>query len=57
MRFASYPPAGARSQGGGQYRALWGDDYRATANENIMMVAMIESPEGVAPVEGSAPGR
>jgi 4-hydroxy-2-oxoheptanedioate aldolase len=34
--------------GNGQYRALWGDDYRATANANIMVVAMIESPAGVA---------
>ncbi len=48
VTFAKYPPLGKRSQGGGQYRALWGDDYRATANENIMVVAMIESPAGVA---------
>jgi 2-keto-3-deoxy-L-rhamnonate aldolase RhmA len=47
VRFAKYPPQGVRSLGGGQYRALWGDDYRATANENIMVVAMIESPAGV----------
>lgn len=48
VRFAKFPPDGERSQGGGQYRALWGDDYRATANDNIMIVAMIESPAGVA---------
>ena len=48
VRFAKFPPDGVRSQGGGQYRALWGDDYRATANDNIMIVAMIESPAGVA---------
>ena len=47
VRFAMYPPAGVRSLGGGQYRALWGDDYRETANDNIMVVAMIESPAGV----------
>ena len=47
VRFAKYPPIGVRSQGGGQYRALWGDDYRATANDNIMVIAMIESPDGV----------
>jgi 2-keto-3-deoxy-L-rhamnonate aldolase RhmA len=47
VKFAKYPPEGERSLGGGQYRALWGDDYRATANENIMVVAMIESPAGV----------
>jgi 2-keto-3-deoxy-L-rhamnonate aldolase RhmA len=47
IKFASYPPRGLRSQGGGQYRALWGDDYRQSANENIMIVAMVESPAGV----------
>ena len=47
VKYAMYPPAGVRSLGGGQYRALWGDDYRATANGNIMVVAMIESPGGV----------
>jgi 2-keto-3-deoxy-L-rhamnonate aldolase RhmA len=48
VKFAKYPPLGLRSQGGGQYRALWGADYRQTANENIMVIAMIESPAGVA---------
>lgn len=47
IKFAMYPPAGKRSQGGGQYGALWGSDYRAIANDNIMIVAMIESPAGV----------
>ena len=47
VRFAHYPPMGVRSQGGGQYGALWGRDYRASANENVMVVAMIESPAGV----------
>ena len=28
IKFAKYPPAGRRSQGGGQYGALWGGDYR-----------------------------
>lgn len=51
VRFAKYPPAGERSLGGGQFRALWGDDYRATANDNVMVVAMIESPAGVELVE------
>ena len=68
VRFAKFPPDGVRSQGSGQYRALSGDDYRATANDNIMIVAMIESPAGVAiadeitaapagvaPIEGGAP--
>ncbi len=48
VTFAKYPPVGKRSQGGGQYGAMWGADYRATANDNIMIVAMIESPAGVA---------
>lgn len=47
VTYAHYPPLGKRSQGGGQYRALWGNDYRAAANENVMVVAMIESPAGV----------
>lgn len=47
VTFAKYPPMGKRSQGGGQYRALWGGDYRQTANDNIMIIAMIESPAGV----------
>jgi 4-hydroxy-2-oxoheptanedioate aldolase len=51
VAYAKYPPAGVRSLGGGQYRAIWGDDYRATANDNIMVVAMIESPAGVALAE------
>ena len=47
IKFAMYPPRGKRSQGGGQYGALWGADYRQIANDNIMIVAMIESPAGV----------
>jgi len=48
VRFAKYPPIGRRSQGGGQYGALWGRDYRAAANDNIMIIAMIETEEGTA---------
>ena len=33
---------------GSKYGALWGRDYRATANDNIMIIAMIEQPDGVA---------
>lgn len=47
IKFAKYPPTGKRSLGGGQYGALWGFDYRQIANDNIMIVAMIESPAGV----------
>ena len=51
VRFAKYPPVGARSLGGGQYGELWGSDYRQTANDNIMVVGMIESPAGVENVD------
>lgn len=51
VKFAKYPPAGARSQGGGQYGGLWGNDYRKTANDNLFVVVMIESPAGVAIVD------
>jgi 4-hydroxy-2-oxoheptanedioate aldolase len=47
IKFAMYPPKGKRSLGGGQYGALYGPDYRQIANENMMIVAMIESPAGV----------
>ena len=51
ITFAMYPPLGKRSLGGGQYGALWGRDYRQQANDNIMIVAMIENPQGVAIAE------
>ena len=51
VKFAKYPPVGRRSQGGGQYGALWGAEYRQTANDNVMIVAMIENPAGVDIVE------
>jgi 2-keto-3-deoxy-L-rhamnonate aldolase RhmA len=47
IKFAMYPPLGKRSQGGGQYGTLWGRDYRAQANDNIMIVAMIENQAGI----------
>jgi 2-keto-3-deoxy-L-rhamnonate aldolase RhmA len=58
VEYAMYPPEGRRSLGNGQYGALYGNDYRATANENIVMVAMIESPAGVANADAiaSVPG-
>ena len=58
IKFAKYPPLGKRSLGGGQYGALWGPDYRQIANDNVMIVAMIESPAGVAIAEemASTPG-
>ncbi len=48
VRFARFPPGGRRSSGNNQARLLWGDDYRQTCNENLLVVAMIETPEGVA---------
>jgi len=54
ITFAKYPPIGKRSQGGGQYGTLWGRNYRAAANDNIMIVAMIENQQGAAIVEDIA---
>ena len=48
VKFAKFPPVGRRSQGGGQYGALWGRAYRATFNDNVVIVAMIEAPVGPA---------
>ena len=47
-----FPPLGKRSQGGGQGfdAAMWGDvpgTYRSTANDNIVLILMIETIEGV----------
>jgi len=47
ITYAKFPPIGKRSQGGGQYGTLWGRGYRQAANDNIMIVAMIENPAGV----------
>jgi len=48
VKWSKYPPLGRRSQGGGQYGALWGSDYRQTINDNMVVVIMIETPLGVA---------
>ncbi|HUA20340.1 MAG TPA: aldolase/citrate lyase family protein [Bryobacteraceae bacterium] len=58
VKWAKYPPQGRRSMGNGQYRALYGDDYRRTANDNMLVVIMIETPIGVANAEkiASVPG-
>jgi 2-keto-3-deoxy-L-rhamnonate aldolase RhmA len=47
-----FPPLGRRSSGGGQAfdGAMWGGvpgGYRATANDNIVLILMIETLEGV----------
>ena len=51
-----FPPLGRRSNGGGQAfdAAMWGGvpgGYRATANDNIMLILMIETLEGLKNVE------
>lgn len=51
VKWSKYPPFGRRSMGAGQYNALWGADYRQTANENMLVVIMIETPVGVAVAE------
>ncbi len=58
MKWAKYPPEGRRSQGNGQYGALYGNDYRRTANDNMVVVIMIETPIGVENTEkiASVPG-
>src|SRR5262249_6030668 len=47
-----FPPLGRRSHGGGQAfdRAVWGDvpgGYRNTINDNVVLVLMIETLEGL----------
>ena len=51
VKWAKYPPQGRRSMGSGQYRALWGSDYRQTINNNMAVIIMIESPLGVDNIE------
>jgi 2-keto-3-deoxy-L-rhamnonate aldolase RhmA len=49
-KYAKYPFEGRRSQGGGQAPRIWGVNginYRQTVNDNMMVVAMIETPTGV----------
>ncbi|MES1258488.1 MAG: aldolase/citrate lyase family protein [Acidobacteriota bacterium] len=45
-----FPPLGKRSQGGGQAFEIWGNvpgGYRNTINDNIVLIEMIETIEGV----------
>ena len=41
-------------QGGGQHGVLWGPEYRRTANDNTLVVVMIETLEGVEKVDNIA---
>jgi 2-keto-3-deoxy-L-rhamnonate aldolase RhmA len=51
-RFSRYPPFGRRSSGGGSFGQAWpGINYRATINDNMLVVVMIETLEGVANAE------
>jgi 2-keto-3-deoxy-L-rhamnonate aldolase RhmA len=58
VTWAKYPPQGRRSQGAGQYRDLYGNDYHQTINDNMMVIVMIETPIGVDNAEkiASVPG-
>ena len=58
VKWAKYPPQGRRSMGNGQYGALYGSNYRQTANDNMVVVIMIETPIGVDNAEkiASVPG-
>jgi 2-keto-3-deoxy-L-rhamnonate aldolase RhmA len=51
VKFANYPPKGRRSMGGGLYMSIYPSNYRQIANDNLLIVVMIESPEGVAHAE------
>lgn len=52
-RFARYPPTGRRSSGQGQAAGIWnplappGSNYRQSINDNMLVVVMIETVEGV----------
>ena len=47
VKYAKFPPYGRRSTGGMQAPRIWGREYRATANNNIMVIVMIETVEAV----------
>ena len=54
-----FPPLGRRSQGGGQAfdAAMWGGvpgGYRNTANDNVVLILMIETLEGLKNVDAIA---
>jgi 2-keto-3-deoxy-L-rhamnonate aldolase RhmA len=51
-KFTRYPPTGRRSAGQNQALQVWpGINLRQTYNDNVLVVNMIETPEGVAIVE------
>jgi len=49
-RFARYPPYGRRSSGAGSFGQIWNSpniSYRSQVNDNMLVVVMIETLEGV----------
>jgi 2-keto-3-deoxy-L-rhamnonate aldolase RhmA len=52
-RYARFPPVARRSSGGGQAGGLWtpvvppGTSFRQTINDNMLVIVMIETIEGV----------
>jgi 2-keto-3-deoxy-L-rhamnonate aldolase RhmA len=52
-RYARFPPIARRSAGGGQGTGLWtpflpeGETFRNSVNDNMLVVVMIETVEGV----------
>jgi 2-keto-3-deoxy-L-rhamnonate aldolase RhmA len=49
VKWTRYPPLGRRSQGSSvQAVSMWGGpNYRPTYNDNVLVILMIETPEGV----------
>jgi 4-hydroxy-2-oxoheptanedioate aldolase len=58
VKYARYPPAGIRSAGGGRWRYWAGDDYPKYADDEVLVVVMIEHIKAVENVEEilSVPG-
>ena len=59
VNWTYFPPLGRRSQGGGQAfdAAMWGGvpgGYRATINDNVVLILMIETLEGLKNADGIA---
>ncbi len=48
VKYAKFPMEGRRSNGQSQASRIYGPDYRQTANDNMLVVVMIETPVGVA---------
>src|SRR4051812_36730555 len=46
--WSRFPPQAHRSAGSSQASRIWGNNYRQSFNDNMLVVVMIESPVGVA---------